>query len=107
MKPHGVNIMNPKLNYYSHTGLEELYLSYVNDFLTVERFASYYNLSVDAAKSIISRGKIVFLSHDGNRSHFLSNNIWYSKERFPEMRESNRKFFCNRHKEKLLSECSA
>jgi hypothetical protein len=37
--------------------LEELYLDYVNNFLTVERFAEYYGLSVELANLIIKEGK--------------------------------------------------
>lgn len=34
-----------------------MYLDYVNNFLTIERFAEYYNLSVDGAKFVISEGR--------------------------------------------------
>ena len=33
--------------------MHDLYLDYVNNFLTVERFAEYYNLSLEQAQHII------------------------------------------------------
>lgn len=36
---------------------EDLYLSYVNEFLTVERFAEYYELTQEQAISIIDIGR--------------------------------------------------
>jgi hypothetical protein len=36
---------------------ELLYLDYVNNFLSVERFALYYGLSTNQAKNILSMGK--------------------------------------------------
>lgn len=36
---------------------KEYYLSYLNDFLTVERFADYYGFSIKTAKRIIETGK--------------------------------------------------
>ncbi len=35
-----------------------LYLSYVNDFLTVEKFAEYYGISEILANDIINKGRI-------------------------------------------------
>lgn len=37
--------------------LVKAYLSWVNDFLTIERFAEYYGYSIDDANQIISLGK--------------------------------------------------
>lgn len=37
--------------------IKALYLSYVNDFLTVERFAEHYNFSVKKATKIINLGR--------------------------------------------------
>lgn len=34
--------------------LESIYLDYVNNFLTVERFAEVYGLSVEDAKALLS-----------------------------------------------------
>jgi len=34
-----------------------IYLIYVNDFLSVERFAEYYTLSVDGANLLINEGR--------------------------------------------------
>ena len=33
----------------------ELYLDYFNNFLTVERFADYYGLSIDGATDLINK----------------------------------------------------
>ena len=33
---------------------QELYLDWVNNFLTVERFAEYYSMTVEAAEELIS-----------------------------------------------------
>lgn len=34
-----------------------LYLDYINNFLTVERFAQYYGISVDLANMVIKEGR--------------------------------------------------
>jgi hypothetical protein len=34
-----------------------LYLSWVNDFLTVERFAEYYRIEESLAQDIINKGR--------------------------------------------------
>jgi hypothetical protein len=34
-----------------------MYLDYVNNFLTVERFANYYGLTIKGAKSVIENGR--------------------------------------------------
>lgn len=39
--------------------IQELYLDYVNNFLTVERFAEYYNLSERKAFKVIELGRQV------------------------------------------------
>ncbi|AEJ81372.1 hypothetical protein Erwinia_phage_Rouille_00122 [Erwinia phage Rouille] len=36
--------------------LQEIYLDWINNFLTVERFAEYYALEVDEAQIIIQAG---------------------------------------------------
>ena len=42
----------------------ELYLSYRNDFVSVEAFAAWYNLSLDTANSIITLGRAVSALHE-------------------------------------------
>ena len=37
--------------------LANLYLDYLNDFLTIERFAEYYDLSVTQATTLINLGR--------------------------------------------------
>ena len=36
----------------------ELYLDYVNDFLTIGGFADYYGLGMKQAKQIIKKGRV-------------------------------------------------
>ena len=36
---------------------KKMYLDYVNDFLTVERFAEYYQISEEYALAIINEGR--------------------------------------------------
>ena len=38
--------------------VKRLYRDWVNNFLTVERFAEYYNLSIEDAEWVIEAGKI-------------------------------------------------
>ena len=38
---------------------KELYLSWLNDFLTVARFAEYYFLSERQAKLVINKGRVL------------------------------------------------
>ena len=39
--------------------LENMYLDYFNNFLTVGRFAEYYGISVKEANEIINLGRII------------------------------------------------
>ena len=39
---------------------ETMYLDYINNFLTVERFAEYYDISEDEANDIIELGRLRF-----------------------------------------------
>lgn len=38
---------------------EEMYLSWFNDFLTIEKFAEFYNITTLKAFSIIKKGRII------------------------------------------------
>ncbi len=38
-----------------------LYLEYLNDFLTVERFAEYHQLELEDAQTIINLGRKYFI----------------------------------------------
>ena len=83
------------------------YLDFVNNFLTVAKFAEHYDLTVEQAQSIIVRSKIVWLSEDSaNRKYFLNNNVNLCGH-YRHMSESNKGFFCKRHEQNLLAECSA
>jgi len=44
---------------YTSTQIESMYLDYFNNFLSIERFAEYYNLSVTDADEIIKQGRII------------------------------------------------
>ena len=37
--------------------IHKVYLDYVNNFLSVERFAEYYNISVEFAEALIKENK--------------------------------------------------
>lgn len=41
----------------------KLYLSWVNDFLTIESFASYYGLTLESAKFIVHTGHTI-MNHE-------------------------------------------
>ena len=43
--------------YYSSSKYPELYLDWVNNFLTVERFAEHHNMTVEHANDIIRVGR--------------------------------------------------
>ena len=40
--------------------VERLYLDWFNNFLTIERFAEYYNMTVEQAEKVIEIGKKMF-----------------------------------------------
>jgi hypothetical protein len=88
---------------FNKAKLQDLFLSYSNDFLSIERFAEYYNLTVEQAKSVIARGRVLFLSNQPEQRNFTYNqnvkNMGYS--------ENNAKFFQKRAENALLSEASA
>lgn len=44
-----------------HLQLESLYLDWVNNFLSIDCFASYYGLEVDHAKQLIELSKTITL----------------------------------------------
>jgi hypothetical protein len=46
-----------KLLSFSSQDVVKMYLDYFNNFLTVERFAEYYNLSISDAKTVIYAGR--------------------------------------------------
>lgn len=39
--------------------IEKMYIDYFNNFLTVERFAEYYNIEIDKAQRVINLGRII------------------------------------------------
>ena len=42
--------------------IEKMYLDYFNNFLTVERFADYYSMSMEQAHEIINKGRAINLT---------------------------------------------
>lgn len=42
---------------YGYDKYQELYLDYVNNFLTVARFAEYYGMSIEYANHVIEIGR--------------------------------------------------
>lgn len=40
--------------------IERMYLDWYNNFCTIERFAEYYNLSIEQARQIINIGSKMF-----------------------------------------------
>lgn len=46
-----------KLLQFSVLEIQLLYLEYVNDFLTVERFAEFHGFSVEFATALIEEGR--------------------------------------------------
>lgn len=50
--------------------LAEIYLEYINDFLTVERYACYHGIPFTTAKNLIEAGRI---EHEENVRIFEEN----------------------------------
>ena len=50
------------INRYSDKIAEKMYIDFFNDFLTIECFASYYNITRDQALSVLSQGKQFHIS---------------------------------------------
>ena len=85
----------------------QLYLTFVNDFITIQCFAEWLEVDTNQAQSIIARSKIMWLSEDSrHREHFTDNCLNLS-EHYQGMSEHNAKFFCKRHSDNLLTEYSA
>lgn len=83
------------------------YLDFVNNFVTIQCFAEFYDLTIDQAKSIVSRSKIIWLAESSdNRKYFLNNNINLC-DHYHGMSENNKVFFSQRHANNLLAEYSA
>lgn len=85
----------------------KFYLDYVNNFLTVDYFAEYYNFTKDQALSVIARSKIVWLSEDINNRKYFSNNHLNLCDHYHNMSKSNQVLFTKRHSDRLLAEFSA
>ncbi|UUW39864.1 hypothetical protein VP14_177 [Vibrio phage VPMCC14] len=85
----------------------KFYLDYVNNFLTVDYFAEYYNFTKDQALSVIARSKTVWLSEDVNNRKYFSNNNLNLCDHYHNMSKSNQVLFTKLHNDRLLAEFSA
>ncbi|QXN60083.1 hypothetical protein KUA24_16 [Vibrio phage HNL01] len=82
-----------------------LYLTFVNDFLSTTTFADWIGVSEGVASSIIARSKIMYYSESSDhRTHFTLNCVKLHKH-YKEVRNSN--YFAKRHEARLLDEYSA
>ena len=85
----------------------KFYLDYINNFLTVDYFAEYYNFTKDQALAVIARSKIVWLSEDINNRKYFSNNNLNLCDHCHNMSKSNQALFKKLHNDRLLAEFSA
>jgi len=53
---------------YSPERINEMYLDWFNNFLTIERFAEYYGIREQTAKYIIRAGRIANHKTEGEKS---------------------------------------
>lgn len=83
--------------------LQKLYLSYTNDFISIQAFADYYGLTLEQAQSVIARGRTQFLIENEDQRNFTYNqdllNSGFSK--------NNVSSFKKRSDQRLLNEASA
>lgn len=84
-----------------------LYLTYVNDFVTVAAFADYIGVTDGQAKSIIARSKVIWLSENSNHRDHFTNNCKNLTPHYDHMHPNNANVFMKRHAANLLSEYSA
>ncbi|AUR91554.1 hypothetical protein NVP1161O_112 [Vibrio phage 1.161.O._10N.261.48.C5] len=85
----------------------KLYLTFVNDFLTVAGFSEWLEVSVEQATSIIARSKIMWLSEDKGHRTYFTNNCINLCEHYNSINPNNAKVFANHHAKNLLAEYSA
>lgn len=85
----------------------KLYLTYCNDFLSVEGFASWLETTIEVARSLVARSKVMFLSESIHNRSYFTNNCVNLCQHYTGIREGNREFFAKRHANKLLLEHSA
>lgn len=81
----------------------QLYITWLNDFISISCFADYYGLTTEEAHSLIARSKTLLTSqeiqcglYDGTKINKRLN-----------ISEHNRTAFIKRDEQKLLLECSA
>ncbi len=80
----------------------KMYIDYVNNFLSVDRFAEHYGITIEVAKSTIARGKVFF-----HQQYPDSRNGFVISEENKTRSIANAKFFKERHDQRLLAEHSA
>lgn len=96
-----------KLN---NTVILSAYVSFTNDYISINSFAKDNGITKEEAKSMIARGKILAMAGNTpveSRSHFLNNNPNIVTKKFPTMSKNNIKFFTKRHQARLLQEGTA
>lgn len=55
---------------------QEMYLDWVNNFLTVERFAQYHGISIDKANLIIEEGRTAYKNKTSKLHRKMFENIY-------------------------------
>lgn len=84
----------------------ELYLEWVNNYLSIETMADHYLVEYDVMGALLARSKIMFLAANPNhRTRFTLNNINLHHEAYDKF--TNSQFFANRHRDVLIKEFSA
>ncbi len=58
---------------YNDSDLQQMYLDYVNNFLTVEKFAEHYNISNNEANKVIIAGELAHANDYFNRHNNSKN----------------------------------
>lgn len=90
---------------FSKENILKMFLSYVNDFVSVSYFAEHHNLTEQEALSVIARGRVIHFSKSPEeRKHFTSNQKLEGEHKFS---EANISFIKKRHQTALISEHSA
>lgn len=68
--PYNLRTVKPKKP-SMRTQIEQLYLDYVNNFLTVERFAEYHSITSNKAHKIIDLGRTIHSNRSRNNHSFI------------------------------------
>lgn len=68
-----IKSLTQELVQYDAKALNEFYLDYFNNFLTIDRFAEYYNFTRYEASKILDLGKEV--NHNDNLKEIYENTV--------------------------------